>query len=87
MKKSLIAAMLITSSMALALASGTASAQGKSRDQVRQELVQAQHDGDVPSGKTQYPPSEQLVARNKEVHASAVHAGEKSPSVDQHDNR
>ncbi|MDR5837428.1 DUF4148 domain-containing protein [Caballeronia sp. LZ034LL] len=87
MKKSLLVAVLITSSLALALASGAASAQGKSRDQVRQELVQAQHDGDVPSGKTQYPPSEQLVARNKEVHASAVHAGEKSPSVDQHDKR
>ncbi|MDR5817090.1 MULTISPECIES: DUF4148 domain-containing protein [unclassified Caballeronia] len=87
MKKSLLVAMLVTSSMALALASGAASAQGKSRDQVRQELVQAHHDGDVPSGKTQYPPSEQLVARNKEVHASAVHAGEKSPSIDQHDKR
>ncbi|MDR5761061.1 DUF4148 domain-containing protein [Caballeronia sp. LZ035] len=87
MKKSLITAMLITSSMALMLASGVASAQGKSRDQVRQELVQAQHDGDVPSTKTQYPPSEQMVARNKEVHASAVHAGEKAPAVDHHDKR
>lgn len=87
MKKSLLVAMLVTSSMALALASGAASAQGKSRDQVKQELVQAQHDGVVPSGKTQYPPSEQLIARNKEVHASAVHVGEKSPSVDQHDKR
>jgi hypothetical protein len=87
MSKSLLAALLVASSTTLVLASGAAFAQGKSRDQVRQELVQAQHDGAVPSGKTQYPPSEQLVARNKEVHASAVHAGEKSPSVDQHDKR
>jgi hypothetical protein len=87
MSKSLLVSVVFTSTLLLAVVPGAASAQGKSRAQVTQELVQAQHDGQVPSGKTQYPPSEQLMARNREIHASAVHGGEGSPSVDKHDKR
>ncbi|SAL79008.1 hypothetical protein AWB71_05811 [Caballeronia peredens] len=69
----------------IGLISQSAAAQGKSREQVRQELVQAQHDGITPMSKTQYPPSEATIARNKAMHAAATHGGEKSPSPDQHD--
>ncbi|ASW01571.1 DUF4148 domain-containing protein [Paraburkholderia aromaticivorans] len=65
--------------------SQAAQAQGKTRAQVHQELVQAQHDGVIPNSKTQYPPSADRVARNKELHALSWHAGEKSPPVDHHD--
>jgi hypothetical protein len=37
----------------------------KSRAQVREELVEAQRMGLVPSGKTDYPPSPQTIARNQ----------------------
>ena len=37
----------------------------KSRAQVREELVEAQRMGLVPSGKTDYPPSSQTIARNQ----------------------
>lgn len=60
--------------------------QGKTRTQVVNELKQAQHDGVVPTGKTQYPPSGELVARNKELHGISVHGGEKAPQADNHDN-
>lgn len=59
---------------ALAL-SPAAFAQGKTRDEVRQELIRAQHEGVVPAGKNDYPPSAALVARNKELHAISVHGG------------
>jgi hypothetical protein len=38
---------------------------GKSRAQVREELVEAQRMGLVPSGKTDYPPSADTIARNQ----------------------
>jgi hypothetical protein len=38
---------------------------GKSRAQVREELVDAQRMGLVPSGKTDYPPSAETIARNQ----------------------
>lgn len=37
----------------------------KSRAQVREELVEAQRMGLIPSGKTDYPPSPQTIARNQ----------------------
>ena len=37
----------------------------KSRAQVRDELVEAQRMGFVPSGKTDYPPSAETIARNQ----------------------
>lgn len=67
-------------------ASQVAQAQGKSRAQVNQELVQAQHDGVIPNSKTQYPPSADRIARNKELHAITWHAGETTPPVDHHDS-
>ncbi|ONC16819.1 DUF4148 domain-containing protein [Burkholderia pseudomallei] len=69
---------------ALAL-SPTAFAQGKTRDEVRQELIRAQHEGVVPAGKNDYPPSAALVARNKELHAISVHGGKTDLALDQHD--
>jgi hypothetical protein len=65
--------------------SPAAQAQGKSREQVNHELVQAQHDGVTPTSKTQYPPDANTIARNKQTHAVTRHAGEKAPSMDQHD--
>ncbi|WP_082712044.1 DUF4148 domain-containing protein [Burkholderia singularis] len=41
---------------------------GKTREQVRQELIQAYHDGLLPTSKLDYPPSEATIARNKELH-------------------
>lgn len=60
-------------------------AQGKTRDEVRQELIRAQHEGVVPAGKNDYPPSAALVARNKELHAISVHGGKTDLALDQHD--
>lgn len=69
---------------ALAL-SPAAFAQGKTRDEVRQELIRAQHEGVVPAGKNDYPPSAAFVARNKELHAISVHGGKTDLALDQHD--
>ncbi|WP_175873101.1 DUF4148 domain-containing protein [Burkholderia sp. BCC0397] len=41
---------------------------GKTREQVRQELIAAYHDGLLPTGKHDYPPSDATIARNKELH-------------------
>ena len=65
----------------------TALAQGKTRAEVTHELIRAQHDGTVPANKHNYPPSADLVARNKELHALSVHAGESGPALDAHDSR
>ncbi|AJY39466.1 MULTISPECIES: DUF4148 domain-containing protein [Burkholderia] len=65
--------------------SPAAFAQGKTRDEVRQELIRAQHEGIVPAGKNDYPPSEALVQRNQELHAISVHDGKSSLALDQHD--
>lgn len=40
--------------------------QGKTREQVVQELIQARRDGLVPAGHADYPPSQATVARNRE---------------------
>lgn len=66
--------------------SQAAQAQGKSRAQVNQELVQAQHDGMIPNSKTQYPPHADTIARNKQLHAISMHAGETTPPMDRHDS-
>ncbi|AOJ07127.1 DUF4148 domain-containing protein [Burkholderia mayonis] len=60
-------------------------AQGKTRAKVAQELVRAQHEGIVPAGKNDYPPSAALIARNKTLHAISVHGGKADRSLDQHD--
>ncbi|CAE6733160.1 hypothetical protein R69927_01922 [Paraburkholderia domus] len=38
---------------------------GKTRAEVRQELLQAQRDGLIPTNDTDYPPSQRTVERNK----------------------
>ncbi|MBF5008658.1 DUF4148 domain-containing protein [Burkholderia pseudomultivorans] len=48
--------------------SGNAISQTKTREQVRQELIQAYHDGLLPTSKHDYPASPATIARNKELH-------------------
>ncbi|KML15093.1 MULTISPECIES: DUF4148 domain-containing protein [Burkholderia] len=89
MKTAQFAALFVTATLSLGMVSQAASAQtqtqGKTRTQVVNELKQAQHDGVVPTSKTQYPPSGELIARNKELHGISVHGGEKKPQTDNHD--
>ncbi|WP_431208472.1 DUF4148 domain-containing protein [Burkholderia cepacia] len=91
MKTAQLAALFVTATLSLGMATQAASAQtqtqtqGKTRTQVVNELKQAQHDGVVPTSKTQYPPSSELIARNKELHGISVHGGEKKPQTDNHD--
>lgn len=47
---------------------------GKTRQQVMEELRQAERDGLVPTSRSDYPPSERLIEMNKERYA-AVHRG------------
>jgi hypothetical protein len=72
--------------VSMGVASQAVQAQGKSREEVRQELIQAQHDGKIQSSKTQYPPNAAAIARNKELHAASRHAGETAPVADHHDS-
>ncbi|MBW5805654.1 DUF4148 domain-containing protein [Burkholderia sp. COPS] len=89
MKTAQLAALFVTATLSLGMVTQPASAQtqtqGKTRTQVVNELKQAQHDGVVPTSKTQYPPSGELIARNKELHGISVHGGEKKPQTDNHD--
>ncbi|MFM0187963.1 DUF4148 domain-containing protein [Paraburkholderia nemoris] len=77
--------MTVAAVMSICTASQAAHAQSKSREQVRNELALAQHDGMFQGGKRPYPPNDDTSTRNKELHAISRHAGEKAPSVDQHD--
>lgn len=90
MKTARFAALFLTASLSLGVAAQAAQAQsqtqGKTRAQVVDELKQAQHDGVVPTSKTQYPSTDDVVTRNKELHGISVHSGEKSPQTDKHDN-
>ncbi|MGV7242878.1 DUF4148 domain-containing protein [Caballeronia sp. M23-90] len=85
MKASKISAVVVFA-CASAVAFAQVPSSGKTREQVKQELAQAQHDGIVPAPKHDYPPSPARVARNKEVHALTKHAGEQIPvQADHHD--
>ncbi|EKS72770.1 DUF4148 domain-containing protein [Caballeronia sp. Lep1P3] len=84
MKAAKIAVVFAITGVSIGLISPSALAQ-KSRGQVREELALAQHEGYTPAGRTQYPPSEASIARNKEIHAAVTHGGEKAPGPDQHD--
>lgn len=53
---------------------------GKTRTEVRAELVEAQRDGLVPAPKYDYPPSEAAIERNKELYA-ITHQGEGTRTV------
>lgn len=92
MNTSKLAALFVTATLSLGMATQAAFAQtqtqtqGKTRTQVVNELKQAQHEGVVPTGKTQYPPTGEMVARNKELHGISVHGGEKAPQADNHDD-
>ncbi|KVM92039.1 hypothetical protein WL93_03370 [Burkholderia diffusa] len=90
MKTVKLAALLVAATLSLGITTQAAFAQtqtqGKTRSEVVTELKQAQHDGTVPTSKTQYPPTSEIVARNKELHGISVHAGEKSPQADNHDS-
>ncbi|HGO6129137.1 MULTISPECIES: DUF4148 domain-containing protein [Burkholderia cepacia complex] len=43
-------------------------ARGKTRAEVYAELIQAQKDGLIPSSKSDYPPSEATIRRNRELY-------------------
>ncbi|UBM07924.1 DUF4148 domain-containing protein [Cupriavidus metallidurans] len=59
----------------------------RTRTDVKQELVKAQHDGTLVRKDGEYPPSPTTVNRNKAEHAEAKHANEgKNPSLDKHDH-
>ncbi|CAB3962470.1 hypothetical protein BCO9919_00381 [Burkholderia cenocepacia] len=81
--------MIVVAAAALSMAalSQAAAAQQKTRQEVRQELVRARHDGVIPSPNHDYPASPAAVARNQEIHRATVHRGEMAPLVDAHDNR
>ncbi|AWV04179.1 DUF4148 domain-containing protein [Burkholderia sp. JP2-270] len=78
---------MTAAALSIAAFSQTVAAQAKTRQEVRQELVRARHDGVIPSLNHDYPASPAAVARNREIHRSTVHGGERAPTVDVHDNR
>ncbi|CAM2168074.1 DUF4148 domain-containing protein [Burkholderia cepacia] len=79
--------MIVAAALSIAALSQAAAAQQKTRQEVRQELVRARHDGVIPSPNHDYPASPATVARNQEIHRATVHRGEAAPRVDAHDNR
>jgi hypothetical protein len=81
-----LASLAGTAILSLGIASQAAYAQGKTRDQVQQELMQAQHDGVVPANKTRYPADTGTIKRNQDVHAVQRHDGDTSHGMDQHDS-
>jgi len=60
-------AALLTSSCANADAQSSAA--GLTRAEVRAQLVQAEADGLLPLHKNDYPPSQETIARNKQLYA------------------
>ncbi|WP_244117300.1 DUF4148 domain-containing protein [Burkholderia gladioli] len=64
-----------------------ATAQAKTRAEVRQELLQARHDGYLPNRRTNFPPDASMVARSRQLHRLTIHRGESSPRFDEHDTR
>ncbi|WP_010089993.1 DUF4148 domain-containing protein [Burkholderia ubonensis] len=49
--------------------SGNPAPHGKTREEVRQELIRAYHDGLLPTSSHDYPPGPETIARNKELHS------------------
>jgi len=90
MQTTKLTALFVTATLSLGITTQAAFAQtqtqGKTRAEVINELKQAQHDGVVPTSKTQYPPTSEMVARNKELHLISMHADEKTPQADNHDS-
>ncbi|WP_408580336.1 DUF4148 domain-containing protein [Burkholderia ubonensis] len=87
MKRPRLTIVIAAASLSIAAFSEGAAAQSKTRQEVLQELLQARHDGVIPSTKQDYPPSPALIERNKEIHRATVHGGEQSPMFDAHDER
>ncbi|KVR01277.1 DUF4148 domain-containing protein [Burkholderia ubonensis] len=87
MKRLRLMIVIAAALLSIAAFSEGAAAQSKTRQEVLQELLQARHDGVIPSTKQDYPPSPALVARNKEIHRVTVHGGEQAPMFDAHDER
>ncbi|HKU00219.1 MAG TPA: DUF4148 domain-containing protein [Paraburkholderia sp.] len=86
MKSARLAITSIVAIMSIAAIVPSVQAQERTRDQVKQELVQARHDGIVPVGNAQYPNTPRMIETNKTRHAIAKHPGETSPAYDEHDN-
>ena len=92
MKTPKLAALFVTATLSLGITTQAAFAQtqtqtqGKTRTEVINELKQAQHDGVVPTSKTQYPATSEMISRNKALHVISMHAGEKTPQADHHDS-
>ena len=69
MKKSICLMMGAVACCVAMSASAQSVSTGKTRAQVRAELVQAQRDGVVPAPKHDYPPSAEEIQRNAELYA------------------
>ncbi|WP_341318866.1 DUF4148 domain-containing protein [Paraburkholderia sp. IMGN_8] len=65
-----IAATTLAATGAVA-AQGMPESQGKTREQVREEMIQARRDGWLPYRRHDYPPSTATIKRNKELYAIA----------------
>ncbi|PCE33984.1 hypothetical protein BZL54_02220 [Burkholderia ubonensis subsp. mesacidophila] len=87
MKRLRLTIAIAAASLSIAAFSEGAAAQSKTRQEVLQELLQARHDGVIPSTKNDYPASPALVERNREIHRATVHGGEPAPMFDAHDAR
>ncbi|MDR5751313.1 MULTISPECIES: DUF4148 domain-containing protein [unclassified Caballeronia] len=57
-------------------ASNSAMPVGKTRQQVVEELIQAQRDGLLPTSRSDYPSSERLIEMNKERYAGRQRFGQ-----------
>lgn len=58
----------------------------RTSEQVKQELIEARHDGTLVRGNGEFPASEQTVKRKKSEHAAAMHPNDgASPKLDTHD--
>lgn len=69
-------------------AESTSNTTGKTRQEVKQELARAQHDGEIPARNADYPPSRETIKRNQQSHKAAVHPkNEKANGIDSHDDR
>ncbi|OLL32479.1 hypothetical protein BTH42_06575 [Burkholderia sp. SRS-W-2-2016] len=86
MKAARFAVIVLAASVGSTILSPAAFAQAKTREQVKAELIQAQHEGVTPTTKTQYPPTPDNLERQKQLHVLTTHAGEAAPGLDQHDN-
>ncbi|MEM5339329.1 DUF4148 domain-containing protein [Paraburkholderia azotifigens] len=80
MKKSICLLMGAVACCIAMSASAQSVSTGKTRAQVRAELVQAQREGFVPAPKYDYPPGAEVVQRNAELYA-IQHGGDNTRTV------